>query len=110
MAFMMTPNYALQYTQWIVPDPDKAELFRRAQAFDHKTAYWPAQLSHRGVVLPGDRFPDRGKNGGMRSFNSRTAMSQMGWGPATRRGNHLDGEIVISPKVMNTIVVPAGPR
>jgi hypothetical protein len=64
MAYLMAANYAPQYTQSVVPDPDRAELFRRARAFDHKTAYWPAQLSHRGIALPRDLFPDSGRISG----------------------------------------------
>ncbi|WP_066584766.1 imm11 family protein [Sphingomonas pruni] len=61
MAFILAANFAPQYTQWVVPDPDKAELFRRAQAYNHKTAYWPVQLSHRGIRLPRELFPDSGR-------------------------------------------------
>lgn len=64
MAFILARNFAPQYTQSIIPEPDKRELFRRAQAYNHKTAYWPAQLSHRGIVLPRVLFPDSGRISG----------------------------------------------
>lgn len=64
MAFILARNYAPQYTQSVVPDPDKVELFRRAQAYNQKTAYWPEQLSHRGIALPRELFPDSARISG----------------------------------------------
>jgi hypothetical protein len=64
MAFLMLRNFAPQYSQNADVEPSRQELRARYKAFDHKTAYWPHQLSHRGIVLPRDLFPDRARMSG----------------------------------------------
>ena len=64
MAFIMVGNFAPQYTQWVEPEPDKAELFKRYKAYTHEEESRNPQLSHRGITLPRDLFPNSGRISG----------------------------------------------